>query len=443
MSRFWRTILFAVFAIGFLISAPLVVLYTAGYRYQFGSMSVVKAGVLSVTSIPKGASVFIDGIESDKKTPSVIDNIYPGEIKIRVEKAGYSSWRKTLPVVSGQSTFAPNVLLFLDGTPAQTIDQTNVLHVATQSPSRFAYLVNNNGALEVWIKDDAVPQSQPILTQSFRPKSIYTLSWSRDGGYLLLTEATTKKTSTVIRAYDGTVIPLPSASLVDAWWNAGSGHTLFYRVGSEIHAFGIDTDLTFPKKLIVSDVELKQGKTLVVQSGDQSVVSNLDENGIANIIAYLPRGTYKFVYAPSSLILLQDVEKNHLVLIDPTQKNSMLLNEEVRHFKWSPKEDRFVFSNGFDINILTVQSGHTETLTRFSESLTDLAWYPLGDEVLYSKNNIIHALELDRRDVRNEIALVRDYTVQSMWLNKDGSSLYFFGQHKDDPTTIFERKLQK
>ncbi|OGL96421.1 hypothetical protein A2318_03435 [Candidatus Uhrbacteria bacterium RIFOXYB2_FULL_45_11] len=443
MSRFWRTILFAVFAIGFLISAPLVVLYTAGYRYQFGSMHIVKAGVLSVTSLPKGANVFLNGTMSDKKTPAVIDNVLPGDIKIRLEKPGYSSWEKTLPVESGQSTFVPNAVLFLDGQPTQAINQTDVLTVAVQSPTRFAYLVNNKNVLEVWIKDDSVVQDLPILKQPLRTKSTYTLSWSHDGGYLLLTESASKKTQTIIRAYDGTVIPLPTTSLVDAWWNASSGHTLLYRVGSEIRAFGIDTDLSFPKKLIADDAELKLEKTLVIQSGDQSVVSYLDENGIANIITYLPRGSYKFVYAPSSLIMLRDLNKNQLILLNPNQKNTILLHEEVQQFKWSPKEDRLVFSNGFDINILTISSGYTETLTRFSESLTDLIWYPLGDEVLYSKNHDIRALELDRRDVRNEIALVRDYVVQSMWLNKDGSSLYFFGQYKDDPTTIFERRLQK
>jgi WD40 repeat protein len=443
MSRFWRTILFTVFAIGFLISAPLVVLYTAGYRYQFGSMSVIKAGILSVTSIPKGATVSLDGIESDKKTPSVIDNVYPGKIKVRVEKSGYSSWEKILPVKSGQSTFIPNVVLFLEGSAVPSINQTDVLHVATQSPSRYAYLVNNKGILETWIKDETAPQNRPILTQTFHPKSIYTLSWSHDGSYLLISEHTTKKIQTIIRAHDGTIIPFPTTSSVDAWWNADSGHTLFYRIGTEIRAFGIDTDLSLPKNLNANDAELHQGKFLVIQSEEQSVVSHLDENGIANIITYLPRGTYKFVYAPSPLILLQDITKNHLILIDPTQKNSILLNEEVRHFKWSPKEDRFVFSNGFDINVLTISSGLTETLTRFSEPVTELAWYPLGDEVLYSKNGVIYALELDRRDVRNEIALVRDATVQSMWVNKDGSSLYFFGQIGNDPATVFEKKLQK
>lgn len=443
MSRFWRTVLFTIFAIGFLISAPLVVFYTAGYRYQFGSMSIVKAGVLSVTSIPKGATVSVNGVPSEKKTPAVIDNVFPGKVAVLIEKAGYSSWKKILPVVSGQSTFVSNALLFLDGAPVQAIDQISVLHVAVQSPTRFAYLVNNKSILEVWIKDDSTTQTKPILTQVFHPKSSYTLSWSRDGGYLLLTETTAKKTQTIVRAHDGTIISLPATTIVDAWWNVDAGHTLFYRTGTEIHAFGIDADVSFPKKIAADDAVIKQSNVLVVQSGEQSIVSYLDENGIADIIAYLPHGTYKFVHAPSSLILLQDVRRNHLVLIDPNQKNTLLLNEEAHYFDWSPKEDRLIFSNGFDVKLFSVESELVETLTRFSEPLTDLTWYPLGDEILYSKDSIVNALELDRRDVRNEITLVNRYIVQSMWVSRDGASLFFLGQKGDDAATIFERKLQR
>lgn len=443
MSRFARTVLFAVFAIGFLISAPLVVFYTAGYRYQFGSMHIVKAGVLSVTSLPKGANVSLDGILSDKKTPAVIDNILPGDIKIRVEKTGYSSWEKILPIISGQSTFIPNAILFLDGTPTQAIDQTNVLTVAIQSPTRFAYLVNNKSSLEVWIKDDSVAQDHPIVKQVLHLKSNYALSWSRDGGYLLLTEAASRKIETLIRAYDGTIIPLPTTSITDAWWNTDGGHTLFYRTGTTVQAFGIDADISFPKKIAADDAELKQGNILVVQAGDQSVVSYLDENGIADIIAYLPHGTYQFVHAPDSLILLQDVSRNHLVLIDPNQKNTILLDEEAREFAWSDKEDRLVFSNGFDINIFSVASSQTETLTRFSEPLTSLGWYPLENEILYSKNHVLNALELDRRDKRNEVTLVNGYSINTIWTSKDGADLFFFGQKGNEPARIFKRTLQR
>ncbi|OGL64004.1 hypothetical protein A2839_03990 [Candidatus Uhrbacteria bacterium RIFCSPHIGHO2_01_FULL_47_10] len=443
MSRFWRTILFGAFAIGFLISAPLVVLYTAGYRYQFGSMSVVKAGVVSVTSIPKGANVTLNGILTEKKTPAVIDNVFPGKVEVLIEKQGYTSWKKTLPVVSGQSTFVSNALLFLEGTPLQAIDQSSILNVATHNSSRFAYLAQNKGVLEVWLKDDAVTQNRPILTQPFHTKSTYALSWSRDGGYLLLTETTTKKIETVIRAHDGIVIPLPTIALTDAWWNVDGGHTLFYRTGSEIYAFGIDADVSFPKKITADDAVLRQGDVLVVQSETQSVVSKLDENGIATILAYLPHGTYQFVRAPSSFMMLHDIRRNHVVLIDPTKKNSILLNEEAHYFAWSPKEDQLIFSNGFDVNLFTIETGLVETMTRFSEPLTDLAWYPLGDEILYSKDGQIHALELDRRDIRNEVTLVNGYSVQSMWTSKDGASLFFIGRKGEDPATIFERKLQK
>ena len=443
MSRFWRTILFTVFTIGFLISAPLVVFYTAGYRYTFGSSQIVKAGVLSVTSTPKGATVALNEIISDKKTPAVIDNILPGKIKIHIEKSGYSSWEKTLPVESGQSTFIPNAILFLNDTPKQAVDQTDIVAIAFQNTSRFAYLANNHGTSEVWVKDDASSQTKPLLKQPFHSKATYTLTWSPDGVYLLVKETGAKNILTLIRIFDATVISLPENNLTDAWFDVGSSHTLVYRVQTELHTFGIDADIAVPKKLIADDIQFKDGKLLDIESNHRSVLSYLDANGTVSIIAYLPLGTYRFLHAPSPYLLLEDISRHHLILLDPNQKNPLLLNEEALFSQWSPKEDRLVFSNGFDINVYSITLGQTETITRFSELLTDMVWYPIGDEILYSRKDALNALELDRRDVRNETALVNGYSIHKMWVNKDGSSLFFLGQKGTDPATIYERKLQK
>ncbi len=443
MPRLWRNILFAIFALGFFISAPLVVLYTAGYRYQFGSMQIVKAGVLSVTTTPKGATVYINGIVTEKKTPAVIDNIFPGKVVVRIEKPGYSSWEKTLVVESGQSTFVPNATLFLDGTPAQAVNQTSVLFTTPKSATRFAYLVENGATLEAWIKDESIAQTKPLYTQPLRAKSTYTLSWSADAQFLLLTETAAKNTYTILRVSDGAVITLPATSVARAWWNTHSGHVLFYRVGSELRAFGIDADVAFPKNTSVDDAQIKQGDMLVVQSGEQSVVAHMNPEGVANIIAYLPRGTYTFVTSPAPYIALEDTSRNHLILIDPNQKNPLLLNEEVRFFEWSPNQDQLVFSNGFDINLFSPHSGERTTITRFSETITDLIWYPIGNELLYSKQNTLYSLELDRRDVRNEPVLASDVLIHTMWVSKNGETLFFFGQRGSEPATIFERRLQK
>jgi len=65
-----------------------------GYRPSFSTRSLTQTGLLSVTSFPRGASVFIN----DKLTTATDDtlNLPPGEYHIKIAKDGYISWEKTL-----------------------------------------------------------------------------------------------------------------------------------------------------------------------------------------------------------------------------------------------------------------------------------------------------------------------------------------------------------
>ncbi|MBM5789680.1 PEGA domain-containing protein [Candidatus Parcubacteria bacterium] len=118
--RYWRSMVFFLFLAGFLLSAPIVVLYTAGYRYHFGAGKIVKTGVLSVSSTPRGADILLNGARTAEKTPAVVSNVLPGAHKVRVAKNGYAPWQKTLDVYSKQTTFAREIVLFLDGEPERT-----------------------------------------------------------------------------------------------------------------------------------------------------------------------------------------------------------------------------------------------------------------------------------------------------------------------------------
>ena len=74
-----RNLIFLIFLGLFLISAPIVVLYTAGYRINPQRMALVKTGLFSISSEPKGAAIFIDSKQTDQKTNVIIDTIIPGE----------------------------------------------------------------------------------------------------------------------------------------------------------------------------------------------------------------------------------------------------------------------------------------------------------------------------------------------------------------------------
>jgi hypothetical protein len=65
-----------------------------GYRPSLTSRALKETGLLSVTSYPKGASVFIN----DKLTTATDDtlNLPPGEYQVKIAKDGYIPWEKML-----------------------------------------------------------------------------------------------------------------------------------------------------------------------------------------------------------------------------------------------------------------------------------------------------------------------------------------------------------
>ena len=271
----------------------------------------------------------------------------------------------------------------------------------------------------------------------------YKINWSQDKQYILLEESTPKKIYSLVDVRNAAIITLPFKDVTRSWWNIGSNHGLLYQVGTELHSYGIDTDGTLPKKLIAKDARLKDGRLLVVQSEKQSIVSYLDAKNVASIIAYLPLGNYQFVTAPSKWLVLLETQQQHLIIIDQSQPQPIRFNEEARLWQWSEKGDQLLYSDGFDIKILSIESGAIETITRLSEPLSALAWNPSGNTIFYSQGSEMRALELDHRDVRNETTLVKDFMIKTFWINSDGSNLLFLGNQKNQPTGIFEKKLEK
>lgn len=78
----------------------------SGQQTEVKGVLKVKPGALSVTSDPSGADVFINE-QRMGVTPLVIDNVIPGTISVRVEKAQFSTLRDVVTVKPGtQASFS-------------------------------------------------------------------------------------------------------------------------------------------------------------------------------------------------------------------------------------------------------------------------------------------------------------------------------------------------
>jgi len=150
------------FIVLFLATAPLVVLYTAGYRWNGKKLRPEKVGIIFVRSKPSGAEVYLDGAKRKETTPTRLRDLLPDTHELKVAKDGYTSWSKDLPVESGLTTFAEGVILWKEtaaervaAAPAQALSAEELASLNRVDPlsAETAGTAFKSDGFEIWTED--------------------------------------------------------------------------------------------------------------------------------------------------------------------------------------------------------------------------------------------------------------------------------------------------
>ncbi len=147
--------LYYLYVLLFLITAPLVVLYTAGYRFDFQTHHFVKTGALSVATEPKNAQIILNDETQFTRTPNILKNVIPGVYTLRFTKADYHDWMREIQIASRQTTVVEGISLFLDA-PTEHLFDSAEMKTAGPSDTEATFLYVNEGAswFEVWQGDN-------------------------------------------------------------------------------------------------------------------------------------------------------------------------------------------------------------------------------------------------------------------------------------------------
>lgn len=398
MSKSLRLFLFLLFLFAFLISAPIVVLYTAGFRFDLTNGRIVHTAVLNISSEPRNADVLVDGIPASDKTPAVLETILPGEHIVGLQKEGYLPWETSLLFESREALVLGPIILFLDAQPElrQTINAAiTAIHAQT---NRFAYATQESSWLEVWVVDASTSQTKLLMRLPYSVTSSYALAFSTSGTYLALIETHgSRQDMTVTRVDNGTTIELPEDPR-DA--------------EEELLSF-------YPEHLTTSRDRL----VVLSESGNRAVLSYQDGE-TASIITYLPLGDYVFVEAPGNLIALQDTRRGRFILLDPDNREQpILLSEEANLWRWHPSGDILLYSSGYDLKRYVRSAHETQTLTRLSTTIESIDWYPTGTTAVYRTGQETIAVWLDGGSILSQTTLVQDLNGQ-MWTQQDGKQMH-------------------
>lgn len=179
MKRRTRYFLISLGIVFFFIVAPLIVFYVRGVRYNFTTNKYQSTGILAINTDPKNAELLQDG-KAIATTPANVRFIPEGEYTLTVQKEGYRSWSKRLPVWEAKVTWIHSGdALYLLKNDVSAQDLAHEAIDFTVKDKTLYYLTSDS-----LVTTSVEPNSQVASAKIPHPAS--TLELSPNGHWLLL-----------------------------------------------------------------------------------------------------------------------------------------------------------------------------------------------------------------------------------------------------------------
>lgn len=429
MNRTVRGLIFWTFIVFFLVAAPLSVLYTAGFRYNTKNGSFVRTGVISVTSIPRNAEIFLNGEDTNKATPFVLKRVLPGKYDIELSRNGFHSWSGTTEVESGQTAELQSVLLFKDVDPVQHVIREAEILAPSPDGRYVAFVITEGGWEEIWMFDTESAQPRLIdrLTAAEQDEAVELL-WSADGSRLIVNNRTDGTANAYTNSGDAVEIPADVLDgYEDIFWHPSQGSILYVSTAEELRQLDFATgSLTEFTDNSAASVLIDASILTFVDNGTQiELRQSVSED--TELIALLPRADYTIVERDASLIILTDKREN-LLLIDIRADQPILLETKAHVFDWNAGADQLVFSDGNEVNIYSPGTHTTEFVTRQSAFIESIAWHPSGGAVIVGTKTNLSAIEARAIGQQRFITSLMDaQEIEQVWMDTGGKTAFFYG----------------
>ncbi|GEM_PF-5302336 len=434
MSKTVRTIIFYLFVLFFLVTAPALVLYTAGFGVNLHNGRIERFGALVIKSKPRGATTILNAMKITEETPATI-KIAPDDYAVTVQKTGYSTWSKRLTVKSQETTFAEDIVLWKENASQKIIDAPSTV-AAFSSDMRFLVWLEERGGSSVFHVFDLARGIETGITSVRTHAENALIQFSKDNTMALIANYGLDGYARVIPLLNpaktidlGTVTHFPFRTYS---WSA-TNTTLYGVVKGTLHAVNLLTghdDAIAPAetnfRIINTDiwsVKNRAGIPELIRSSPQLLADETKS------ILELPSGTDGFLDIDRPLLALYATGHSTITILEPSAIPKPLLettgdalvtrtnrNNQTEILSWT----------SFELWRSNLETGATELLRRQSAHIKKAAWYP-GEYVLFSTATGIYALELDDRDARNVTQLVdiTTGTIADFGISKNGAVLYY------------------
>lgn len=159
-----RRVVFYAFLLVYLIACPLTILYAFGYVFRPGTeQGLLKTGVLSLSTAPPGAAIYLNNRRYTRLTPAVLQGLLPGTYRLKVTRKGYEPWTRAVSIEAEKATVLDRVLL-LPKIPRSAVLLPEPFDALLPIPdTRFLLLMKGARLGDVVVYDWASAEWWPLL----------------------------------------------------------------------------------------------------------------------------------------------------------------------------------------------------------------------------------------------------------------------------------------
>ncbi|MFH1061369.1 MAG: PEGA domain-containing protein [Candidatus Omnitrophota bacterium] len=290
----FRKILFYVFVLVYIIGCPLIVLNSLGIVFFPDQKKLIQStGLISLATIPEGASLFINNKLYNRKSPTLIRNLREGQYSIKIALDQYAEAEQLVQIDKGQAIALEDIILIPKKWPKDILAPFMIEKIFTIYNNPYLVLSKNMMLSGIYIfrREDSIfsnlengikyPQKEVILplfsndSQSnnmlvseviLMPKSFFALVVAKQGdkNYYLWTD---------LRVPGGPVLDLSQlfVGVVDKiCWNSEDNESIFYLSENSLNRINIKENAVYPN--IADNIKgfgIINKKILVVNGANQ------------------------------------------------------------------------------------------------------------------------------------------------------------------------------
>ncbi|KPJ54944.1 hypothetical protein AMJ47_02645 [Parcubacteria bacterium DG_72] len=452
MTKKTRNIIFLLLVLFFLVMAPIIVIYSLGWRFDWETKKLIQPGMFYFKAWPRNCQIYINN-ELKKKTDIffgsvLIENLMPANYEVRVIKEGYHPWEKNLAITKREVTEAKNITL-IPQNPGPTLVSNNIEKFFF-SPNKELILVKEAnpaaGKEQEWslkiietkqnIKSHLISQEDLKigaldLLGKLEEIELVDLTFSEDSKKVILTLGAKERLYYFILDINtANIIPIDFLKInpEKLFFHTQDQNKILILSDSELREVDIAQKQT-TEPLIKGIVYLyidKRDIYYLTKEGFIFKTSNLGQNQERiNIMPLEIKQESKYeLQTLNNNIFLKEDSSLYLFLYDNMSFEKLI--DPSTAVKVSGDSKKIAYFNNHEIWVMFLEKKYEQPqkepkdkvfINRFSENIKDLFWYT-DHYLIFSLEDKIKVAEIDERDKINIVDLAEFKEPQIFFANK-------------------------